>query len=89
MDTGAQFNMMNWNINRFPKLRTIKRKLRRNWVLQGAVGSFKPVSRIKAENARAGQKFWPESEFLVFDFESLNVLGIDGKPFVIAGNANV
>lgn len=85
LDTGSQFNMMNWNTERFPRLRAVKKTLRKNWELAGAVGVFQPVSKIASENARAGQKFWSTNEFIVLDFESLNVLGIDGKPFVIAG----
>ena len=85
LDTGSQFNMMNWNTQRFPRLRAVKKKLRKNWEIAGAVGTFEPVTKILSKNARAGQKFWGDNEFLVLDFESLNVLGIDGKPFVIAG----
>jgi len=85
LDTGSQFNMMNWNTQRFPQLRAVKRKLRRNWEINGAIGTFKPVTKILSKNARAGQKFWGDNEFLVLDFKSLDVLGIDGKPFVIAG----
>jgi len=77
--------MMNWNTQRFPRLRAVKKRLRQNWEIQGAVGTFKPVTKILSKNARTGQKFWGDHEFLVLDFESLNVLGIDGKPFVIAG----
>lgn len=85
LDTGSQYNMMNWNTQRFPRLRAVKKRLRQNWEIQGAVGTFKPVTKILSKNARTGQKFWGDHEFLVLDFESLNVLGIDGKPFVIAG----
>jgi len=85
LDTGSQYNMMNWNTKRFPRLRAVKKSLRKNWEIQGAVGTFKPVTKILSKNARAGQKFWGFHEFLVLDFESLDVLGIDGKPFVIAG----
>ncbi len=85
LDTGSQFNMMNWNTQRFPQLRAVKRRLRKNWEINGAIGAFQPVTKILSKNARAGQKFWSDNEFLVLDFESLDVLGIDGKPFVIAG----
>ena len=85
LDTGAQFNFMNWNTDRFPQLRAARKQLRKDWELKGAVGTFQPVSKILSKNARAGQKFWNGNEFIVLDFESLDVLGIDGKPFVIAG----
>lgn len=85
IDTGSQFNMMNWNTKRFPTLRAVRKRLRKDWEIEGAIGSFKPVTKILSKNARAGQKYWGDNEFLVLDFESLNVLGIDGKPFVIAG----
>lgn len=85
LDTGSQFNMMNWNTKRFPKLRAVQKKLRKDWEINGAIGSFQPVTKVLSKNARAGQKFWGDNEFLVLDFKSLDVLGIGGKPFVIAG----
>lgn len=85
MDTGSQFNMMNWNTQRFPRLQAVKKRLRQDWEIEGAIGTFHPVTKILSKNARAGQKFWEKNEFLVLDFESLDVLGIDGRPFVIVG----
>jgi len=85
LDTGSQFNMMNWNTRRFPGLRAVERRLRKNWEISGAVGTFHPVTKIKSDSALSGEKIWGRHDFLVLNFESLDVLGIDGKPFVIAG----
>lgn len=85
LDTGSQFNMMNWNTQRFPGLRAIERRLKKNWEISGAVGSFQPITKIKSDSAQSGEKTWGRHDFIVLNFESLDVLGIDGKPFVIAG----
>lgn len=85
LDTGSEFNLMNWDTKRFPQLRERRRSMRREWKISGAVGSFKPVAKIIADRTRSGDRSWSNNEFVVRDFENLNVLGIDGNPFVIAG----
>lgn len=85
LDTGSEFNLMNWNIKRFPRLRAARRRLKERWEIEGAIGSFSPVFKVTAENVRAGQKLFDHNEFIVLDFETLNVLGIEGRPFAILG----
>lgn len=89
LDTGSEFNLMNWNTSRFPQLRAVKRRLRDTWVIEGATGQFDPVTKIRVEGYRAGQKFWKRDEFIVLDFNSLDILGIGGKPFVIIGASSL
>lgn len=85
LDTGSEFNLMNWNTSRFPQLRAVKSQLLKKWEIEGAVGTFQPVSKIRATDYRAGQKLFEGTEFIVLDFESLNVLGIEDNPFIIIG----
>ena len=85
LDTGSQFSILNWSAARFSQVKSIKRRLERNWQIQGAVGVFKPQTRIKLEHFRGGQKFWNNKDFIIMDFESLDVLGIGDEPFIIAG----
>lgn len=85
LDTGAEFNLMNWNTDRFPQLRNARRRMLERWQVEGAIGEFKPIHRVNAYNIRMGQKFFERTQFVVLDFETLNVLGIDGRPFVIIG----
>jgi len=85
LDTGSEINLMNWDTERFPQLRDLRKSMRRDWEIQGALGRFKPVSRILAKRTSAGNRRWHQSEFVVLDFESLDVLGIEDNPFVIVG----
>ncbi len=85
LDTGSEVNIINWNSLYFPQLKTMRRRLRDQWILNGAVGTFEPVSLIKVENFRSGQKRWERRSFYVMDFDNLEILGVDQQPFVIAG----
>ena len=53
--------------------------------MQGAVGVFKPQTKIRLRHFRGGQKFWEDKDFIVMDFESLDILGVADQPFIIAG----
>jgi len=85
LDTGAQLSIINWAAASFSQVKSMKRRLERDWQMQGAVGAFKPRTRIKLEHFRGGQKFWIDKNFIIMDFESLDVLGFGEKPFIIAG----
>ena len=85
LDTGAEFSAMNWPAASYSQARPIRRRLRENWELQGAVGVFEPIAKLKLERFRGGQMFWGNKDFIVMDLESLNILGIEDKPFMIAG----
>ena len=84
LDTGSEINLMNWDAATYPNLKRARKKLYEKWLIDGAVGTFEPVYRIKAQNFRAGQKYWDEHDFLVTNFDGLEILGIENEPFVIA-----
>lgn len=85
LDTGAEFSAMNWPSASFAQVRIIRRRLKKDWELQGAIGDFKPTARVKLRRFRGGQMFWDDKEFIVMDFESLDILGVGNEPFMIAG----
>lgn len=87
LDTGSEDNLMNWNVEKFPQLRRARKRLREKWVIEGAVGSFDPHYMITTKNMRSGQKYWDDSQFIVMDFQGLDILGVTDKPFLIAGSA--
>lgn len=86
LDTGSEVNMMNWNATKFPQLRSARKRMYNNWVMEGAVGTFDPVYRIRAKNFRSGQKFWDEHEFVVMNLDSLEILGVKDEAFLIASS---
>lgn len=85
LDTGAEFSAMNWPAASYAQTKPIRKRLRKEWELQGAVGTFEPIARVKLERVRGGQMFWDDKEFVIMDLESLDVLGIENQPFIIAG----
>ena len=87
LDMGSEDNMMNWSVSKFPQLKRVRKKLYETWIVEGAVGTFDPLYRIKTRNIRSGQKFWDSTDFLVMDFDGLEILGIDNQPFLIAGSS--
>jgi len=85
LDTGAEFSLMNWSAADYSQVRHIRKRLRNEWELQGAVGVFRPTTTIKLQNIRGGQVFWDDKNFIVMSLDSLDILGIEDKPFIIAG----
>ncbi len=85
LDTGSEFNIINWDSLHFPQLKAMRKRMREDWLIKGAIGEFDPVSQIKVENFRGGQKWWEERIFYVMNFDNLDILGIEQNPFVIAG----
>jgi len=84
-DTGSEFNLINWTAIKHPLLSVSRKKLRDEWELGGAIGTFEPTLKVKLAGLRSGQKFWNNQGFLVLNFESLEVLGVKDDPFLIAG----
>lgn len=85
LDLGSEFSILNWSAAQFPQIRHTRRRLKKDWELQGAVGTFRPTAKFKLEEFRGGQKFWKNKDFIVMDFESLDILGVNEQPFIIAG----
>ena len=85
VDTGSEFNAMNWNSASHSEMKPLRKKLLRDWQLKGASGTFKPVAKINLQSVRSGQKFWEDKDFVIMDFESLGVLGFESEPFIIVG----
>jgi len=86
LDTGSEFNLMNWETAQYPQIRNLKKRLREKWKLEGAIGEFRPLAKVNVNGYRIGQKSFDESDFLILDFDSLAVLGIEEEPFIILGS---
>jgi len=86
LDSGAEFNVINWNATIIPELRRLQRRLRQDWEIQGALGEFDPAVKIDVNYLRAGQMSWRKSQFIVMNFEHLDGLGFADKPLVVAGS---
>ena len=85
LDTGSEFNAMNWNSASYTQAKHLRKRLRKEWVLQGASGTFDPVAKANLKQVRSGQKFWDDKDFIIMDFKSLDILGAEDDPFIIVG----
>jgi len=84
-DTGAEFSVINWDAARHSQLKATKKRLKKEWQLQGAVGTFKPVSKVLMDRFRGGQKFWNNKEFIIMDLDNADIVVAPETPFAIAG----
>ena len=85
LDIGSEFNLVNWPAIRHPRIWTTRRRLKEEWEISGAIGKFDPKVKVKLKDFRSGQKFWDTQNFLILSLESLDVLGVNDQPFMIAG----
>jgi len=58
LDTGSEFSVMNWSSATHAQAKPIRKRLRDQWELEGAVGTFQPAAKVKMERIRGGQIFW-------------------------------
>jgi len=84
-DTGSEYNLINWAAIKHPQIRARRRKLREQWQLEGAIGTFDPRVEVRGLDLRSGPKQWGATDFVVLNLKSMNILGVNGQPFVIAG----
>lgn len=85
LDTGASFNAMSYHFADFPQLRWMRETTKKRFKVEGALESYKPTLRVSAMDIRAGSRIWRDASFLVQDMDSLDVIGLRDRPFIIAG----
>lgn len=86
IDTGADFSAMNWAAGvKIKELRTHRETLRNNWVVNGAIGEFKPRATVRIGRFSMGEHLWEGPLFFVFDFEALDVIGAAEDALIVAG----
>lgn len=85
IDTGANFTTISWSSLDGTRLAKEKKRLREEWVIQGAVGEFKPRMIVKLDKLNIGGVPLFKHELLLMDFEQLQVNGHGQYPLIIAG----
>lgn len=85
VDTGANFTTLNWVSVKGTVVEGYKRRLREKWVVQGAVGEFKPRTRVRIDKVEIGGLKFTKRDFVVMDYGELPVNGHGKYPLVIAG----
>ena len=85
IDTGAGFTAINWKSVHGTKLSDHRKRLREEWVVQGAIGEFVPRVRIHLDRMHIGSKLLKGHELLIMDFENLPFTQGGQHPMAIAG----
>lgn len=85
LDTGSEFNVMNWNFQRLRKLRVKRQHLRKNWKVNGAIGEFRPEWSVFLEGIEFGRHGWPHQLFSVHRLDLFDTMDLEGKPIMIVG----
>lgn len=84
-DTGAEYNVMNWNFKHLWQLTLRRQSLERQWEHSGALGQFDPVGLAILDGISVEGYKWPKQSFSVFDLNTFNVIGLEDKPLMITG----
>lgn len=85
-DTGSSFTAISWNIvDATPALAREKKRLRAEWVVQGAVGRFNPRTAIEFEGLIVGGVELKKHKLIVMNFDNLPINNYGKYPLVIAG----
>gem|GEM_PF-2309679 len=85
LDTGSSVNVLSYEFADFPMVRAARRQLQRQFEVQGALETFRPRVFVKGLDFRAGSHVWRDEPFIVKEVDSLEILGVKGQPFMIAG----
>ena len=85
LDTGSELSILNWDEENFPKLQPLYNNQLQQWKYEGAVGVFKPSIKIKVGTMSAGDIAWQDEVLFSTKLDSLKILGVEEKPFLIAG----
>ncbi len=85
IDTGAGFSALSWSAIEGWRASEIRRRLKDEWRARGAVGEFKPETRVRLEYVELGDRFWREIDVYIFELETLDVLGAPRAPLMVAG----
>ncbi len=85
IDLGAAFSAMNWESVRSRRLKRLRRSLREQWQLSGANGDFSPLVVARYGNIAMQGHSWNEQKLVVADLHTLDILGSQGQPLMLAG----
>lgn len=85
LDTGSEFNVMNWNFTRLRQLGVQYRRLRRAWKATGVISEFRPQWAVILEGVDIKNLRWPDQTFAVFQLGFFDTMDLENKPLMLAG----
>lgn len=86
IDTGSERSFINWDLaRRDPVLGMVRRRLRQQWTIEGAVGEFDPVARARFEKLTIGRQEWRDAEVIITELPAFEAEDGFPTPIVILG----
>lgn len=85
VDTGSEFNVMNWNFTRLRQLNVKRRRLRKAWKATGVIGEFRPQWAVILEGIKFENHTWSHQKFSVFQLGLFDTMDLEDKPLMLAG----
>lgn len=85
VDTGSEFNVMNWNFTRLRKFGVQHRRLRKAWKATGVIGEFEPRWVVILEGIKFKNHTWPDQRFSVSHLGLFDTMDLADKPLMLAG----
>lgn len=87
IDTGSDTSIINWPLAlKNGKMRRIRRDLRQEWEIQGAIGTFSPRASVDLRGVVLGRNYWPQVNVVVMDMDNLSTIAPTNRPMMIAGS---
>ncbi|NNU16831.1 hypothetical protein HK107_10930 [Parvularcula sp. ZS-1/3] len=87
IDTGSDTSIINWPLAlKNGKMRRIRRDLRQEWEIQGAIGTFSPRASVDLGGVVLGRNYWPQVNVVVMDMDNLSTIAPTDQPMMIAGS---
>ena len=85
LDTGSDVSVMTYEFANWPEVRQARRRMKEQFELAGAVEVFNPRVEVRGVDMRAGSRVWYDEDIIIKSLDSLEVMGVAGQPFMIAG----
>lgn len=85
IDLGSAFSALNWEGARSGRLIRLRNRMKDKWQLSGANGEFNPIVVARYDFIRIESYRWLNQKLAVADLESLDILGANGRPLMLAG----
>lgn len=85
VDTGASFTLMDWDVIKGTQYYKERKRLHNEWVIQGAVDTFKPRRKILLERFNFGGLILKNHEVLLADMDELPINDYGKYPMLIVG----
>ena len=86
LDLGASISFANFEASRSRDVDKYLARIRQEWELEGANGTFRPQLYVLFEAVRSQTYTWHDRPFIITDLDAIGIIGSTDKPLMIAGS---